>query len=143
MRGSEALENVSDQSSAATTAWVAARHAEESALLGDKAQALQSWRRAEEAFGIADSDEDRPWTWFLDRDRFDTFRVAICLKVGKWPLTSSPAFPRPKESGPHIQSWAAELGLTAPDAIARAAQPPSDIHRQQPARPQPDHEAAD
>ena len=83
MRGSEALENVSDQTSPATTAWVAARHAEESALLGDKAQALQSWRRAEEAFSIADPDEDRPWTWFLDRDRFDTFRVAICLKVGK------------------------------------------------------------
>ena len=30
---------------------------------------------------------------------------------------------------PHIQSWAAELGLTAPDAIARASQPPSDINR--------------
>jgi hypothetical protein len=45
---------------------------------------------------------------------------------------------------PHIQGWAAELGLTAPDAIARAAQPPSDINRQQePASPQPDHEAAD
>jgi hypothetical protein len=25
---------------------------------------------------------------------------------------------------PHIQSWAAELGLTGPDAIARASQPP-------------------
>ena len=80
----EALENVSDQTSPATTAWVAARHAEESALLGDKAQALRSWRRAEEAFSIADPDEDRPWTWFLNRDRFDTFRVAICLKVGKF-----------------------------------------------------------
>jgi hypothetical protein len=45
---------------------------------------------------------------------------------------------------PHIQSWAGELGLTAPDAIARTAQPPSDIHRQQqPASAQPDHEAAD
>ena len=30
---------------------------------------------------------------------------------------------------PHIQSWAAELGLTAPDAIAQASQPPSDINR--------------
>ena len=80
----EALENVSDQTSPATTAWVAARHAEESALLGDKAQALKSWRRAEEAFSIADPDEDRPWTWFLNRDRFDTFRVATYLKVGKF-----------------------------------------------------------
>ena len=25
---------------------------------------------------------------------------------------------------PHIESWAAELGLTGPDAIARASQPP-------------------
>ena len=45
---------------------------------------------------------------------------------------------------PHIQGWAAELGLTGPDAIARASQPPSDINRQQdqPSR-QPDREAAD
>src|SRR5690348_12849130 len=28
---------------------------------------------------------------------------------------------------PHIEGWAAELGLTAPDALARAAQPPGDI----------------
>ena len=44
---------------------------------------------------------------------------------------------------PH-QGWAAELGLTGPDAIARASQPPSDINRQQdqPSR-QPDREAAD
>ena len=32
---------------------------------------------------------------------------------------------------PHIQSWAAELGLTGPDAIARASQPPGKISRQQ------------
>ena len=80
----EALENVSDQTSPATTAWVAARHAEESALLGDKAQALRSWRRAEEAFSIADPDEDRPWSRFLNRDRFDTFRIATYLKAGKF-----------------------------------------------------------
>jgi hypothetical protein len=45
---------------------------------------------------------------------------------------------------PHIQSWAQELGLTAPDAIARAAQPPAGHGRQQdqPGR-QPDREAAD
>jgi len=45
---------------------------------------------------------------------------------------------------PHIQGWAEELGLTAPDAIAQASQPPSDINRQQeqPSR-QPDREAAD
>jgi hypothetical protein len=45
---------------------------------------------------------------------------------------------------PHIQSWAAELGLTGPDAIARAAQPTGDINRQQdPAARQRDPEAAD
>ena len=45
---------------------------------------------------------------------------------------------------PHIQSWAAELGLTAPDAIAQASQLPGDINRQQEqaSRP-PDREAAD
>jgi hypothetical protein len=45
---------------------------------------------------------------------------------------------------PHIQGWAAELGLTGPDALARVGQPPSHISRQQePASPQPDREAAD
>jgi hypothetical protein len=44
---------------------------------------------------------------------------------------------------PHIQDWAQELGLTAPDAIARAAQPPAGHGRQhhQPGR-QADREAA-
>ena len=45
---------------------------------------------------------------------------------------------------PHIQSWAGELGLTAPDAIARASQPPSHINRaQEHGSRQPDREAAD
>ena len=45
---------------------------------------------------------------------------------------------------PHIQSWAQELGLTAPDAIARASQSPGDINRQQEQTSrQPDREAAD
>jgi len=45
---------------------------------------------------------------------------------------------------PHIKSWAAELGLTAPEAIAKASQPLSAIDRQQkPARRQASHEAAD
>ncbi|MGH3224750.1 MAG: hypothetical protein ACRDPY_39745 [Streptosporangiaceae bacterium] len=44
---------------------------------------------------------------------------------------------------PHIRGWAEELGLTAPDAIARAAQPPGDTNRQpEPASRQPDREAA-
>ncbi len=45
---------------------------------------------------------------------------------------------------PHIQSWAEELGLTAPDAITRATQPPRDINRpREPASGQADLEAAD
>jgi hypothetical protein len=45
---------------------------------------------------------------------------------------------------PHIQSWAQELGLTAPDAIAQAAQAPDGITpHQEPASRQPDREAAD
>jgi hypothetical protein len=45
---------------------------------------------------------------------------------------------------PHVQSWAAELGLTAPDAIERATQPPRDINtHQERAIGQPDLEAAD
>jgi hypothetical protein len=45
---------------------------------------------------------------------------------------------------PHIQSWAAELGLTALDAIAQASQPPGDSNRQQDqASRQPGREAAD
>ena len=45
---------------------------------------------------------------------------------------------------PHIQSWAEELGLTAPDAIERAAQPPHDINpHQERASRQPGLEAAD
>jgi ATP/maltotriose-dependent transcriptional regulator MalT len=47
------------------------------------AQALDSWQRAEEAFSVADTDEDRIWTRFLDQDRFDTLRVATYLRIGK------------------------------------------------------------
>jgi transcriptional regulator with XRE-family HTH domain len=79
----EALENVSATASPATVAWIAARHAEESAQLGDKPQALTSWGRAEEAFNVADPDEDRVWTRFLDQNRFDSYRIATYSKVGK------------------------------------------------------------
>jgi hypothetical protein len=80
----QALENVPVQASPATAAWVAARHAEESAIVGDKPQALKSWRAAEEAFSVADPDEDRPWAKFLNRDRFDPFRITTCLKTVKF-----------------------------------------------------------
>jgi hypothetical protein len=45
---------------------------------------------------------------------------------------------------PHIQGWAAELGLTAPDAIAQATQHPADINpHHERASGRPDREAAD
>ena len=31
---------------------------------------------------------------------------------------------------PHIQGWAAELGLTGPEAVAAASQPPGDHNRE-------------
>jgi hypothetical protein len=79
----EALQTVSETTSPATVAWIAARHAEESAQLGDQTQALASWGRAEEAFAIADPDEDRVWTRFLDQNRFDSYRIATYSKIGK------------------------------------------------------------
>ena len=79
----EALQNISETTSPATVAWIAARHAEESAQLGDQTQALASWGRAEEAFAIADPDEDRVWTRFLDQNRFDSYRIATYAKIGK------------------------------------------------------------
>ena len=45
---------------------------------------------------------------------------------------------------PHIQSCAAELGLTGPEAVAAASQPPSDINREcEQASGQLDREAVD
>jgi tetratricopeptide (TPR) repeat protein len=79
----EALGYVSEKASPATVAWIAARHAEESAHLGDKAQALSSWTRAEDAFSVSDPDEDRVWTRFLDQNRFDSYRITTYSKVGK------------------------------------------------------------
>ncbi len=73
----------SKESSPATVSWLAARHAEESAALGDTAQALKSWEQAAEAFSIADPDEDRVWTRFLDQNRFDSYRIATYAKIGK------------------------------------------------------------
>ncbi|HEU5157459.1 MAG TPA: helix-turn-helix transcriptional regulator [Streptosporangiaceae bacterium] len=77
----DALEALSNSSSAGTLSWVAARHAEESAALGDARQALKSWVKAEEAFSVADPDEDRVWTRFLDQNRFDSYRIATYTKL--------------------------------------------------------------
>ena len=58
--------------------------------------------------------------------------------------TAGPGLAEGHRHWPFVQSWAAELGLTAPDAIAKTSQPPSDIARQhEQASRQPDREAAD
>ena len=45
---------------------------------------------------------------------------------------------------PHIQGWSAGFGLTGPDAVARASQPPGEIRRQQEQDGErPDPEAAE
>ena len=45
---------------------------------------------------------------------------------------------------PHVQGWAEELGLTGPEAVAAASQPPSNInHQHDQADRQPGREAAD
>ena len=45
---------------------------------------------------------------------------------------------------PHIQGWAAELGLTGPEAVAATSQPPGDINREhEQAGGQLNREAAD
>jgi hypothetical protein len=58
--------------------------------------------------------------------------------------TTEPGLREGHRLWPHIQSWAQELGLTAPDAIAKASQPPGRINPQEEqASRQPDREAAD
>jgi hypothetical protein len=58
--------------------------------------------------------------------------------------TAEPGLREGHRLWPFVQGWAAELGLTAPDAIAKTSQPPSDLTRQhEQASRQPDHEAAD
>jgi transcriptional regulator with XRE-family HTH domain len=79
----EALEILPRNSSPGTLAWIAARHAEESAHLGDTGQALTSWDRAAEAYGVADTDDDRVWTRFLDQNRFDSYRISTLAKIGR------------------------------------------------------------
>jgi hypothetical protein len=58
--------------------------------------------------------------------------------------TAEPGLQEGHRLWPFVQGWAAELGLTAPAAIAKTSQPPSDINRQQEQiGRQPDREAAD
>jgi tetratricopeptide (TPR) repeat protein len=79
----DALKVLPRNASPGTLAWIAARHAEESARLGDSVQALTSWEHAEEAYGVSDTDDDRVWTRFLDQNRFDSYRLSTLAKIGR------------------------------------------------------------
>jgi hypothetical protein len=58
--------------------------------------------------------------------------------------TAEPGLHQGHRLWPFVQGWAAELGLTAPDAIAKTSQPPRGINRQREhVSRQPDREAAD
>ena len=80
---SNALEVFPHSASPGTVSWLAARHAEESAALGDRAQALKSLAQANEAYSAADPEEDRVWTRFMDQNRFDAFRISTLAGVGR------------------------------------------------------------
>jgi len=79
----EALEILPRNCSPGTLAWIAARHAEESAQLGDTSQALTSWARAEEAYSVADLEDDRVWTRFLDQNRFYSCQILTLANIGR------------------------------------------------------------
>jgi transcriptional regulator with XRE-family HTH domain len=72
-----------DTASPGSIAWISAMHAVESAQLGDTRQALTSWKRAEQAYSVADPEDDRIWTFFLDRNRFDSYQIAAYSRIGR------------------------------------------------------------
>jgi hypothetical protein len=44
---------------------------------------LKSWKRAEEAYGVADIEDDRVWTRFLDQNRFDSCQILMLANIGR------------------------------------------------------------
>ncbi|MFF5211765.1 XRE family transcriptional regulator [Streptosporangium sp. NPDC000396] len=64
----------------ATRAWLLARHAEETALLGDHQTALTSIHLAEEVYAEADINA-RPWTCFLDPGRFASMTLSVYSRL--------------------------------------------------------------
>ncbi|GAA3239837.1 XRE family transcriptional regulator [Actinocorallia longicatena] len=74
-----ALDQIGD-SDPATRAWLLGRHAEEAALLGDQAGALNSIREAEDVYAGAEITV-RPWTCFLDPGRFASMSLAVYSRL--------------------------------------------------------------
>ncbi|MCK2214036.1 XRE family transcriptional regulator [Actinomadura sp. ATCC 31491] len=64
----------------ATRAWLLARHAEESALLGEHRDALRSIREAGDVYAGADINA-RPWTCFLDPGRFASMTLTVYSRL--------------------------------------------------------------
>ncbi|HZU18131.1 MAG TPA: helix-turn-helix transcriptional regulator [Candidatus Dormibacteraeota bacterium] len=67
----------------ATRAWLAGREAEELAALGDALAALDALERAYADFERARPQEERSWTKFLDRSRFESLAVATYARLGE------------------------------------------------------------
>ncbi|MCP2335023.1 XRE family transcriptional regulator [Actinomadura rupiterrae] len=74
-----ALERLGD-ADPATRAWLLARHAEETSLLGDRDAALRSIREAEDVYQAADPNV-RPWTFFLDPARFASMSLTVYSRL--------------------------------------------------------------
>ncbi|MFD0851224.1 hypothetical protein ACFQ07_03290 [Actinomadura adrarensis] len=77
----DALEALPRSDSPTVEAWLAARYAEESAALEDARSALTSWRRAEEAFAVADPEDDRVFVRFFDQSRFSSCHISTFANI--------------------------------------------------------------
>ncbi|HZV52214.1 MAG TPA: helix-turn-helix transcriptional regulator [Candidatus Dormibacteraeota bacterium] len=67
----------------ATRAWLAGREAEELAIMGDTLASLDVLERAYAEFERARPEEERSWTRFLDRSRFESLAVATYARLGE------------------------------------------------------------
>ncbi len=67
----------------ATRAWLAGREAQELAIVGDTLAALDVLEHAYAEFERAHPEEERSWTRFLDRSRFESLAVATYVPLGE------------------------------------------------------------
>jgi transcriptional regulator with XRE-family HTH domain len=65
----------------ATRAWLLARQAEETGSIGDSVNARSLIAEAIDVYGAADPNE-RVWTRFLERTRFDSLALSVYTKIG-------------------------------------------------------------
>jgi transcriptional regulator with XRE-family HTH domain len=67
----------------ATRAWLAGREAQELAIAGETLAALDLLEHAYAEFERANPGEERSWTRFLDRSRFESLAVATYAQLGE------------------------------------------------------------